>query len=231
MNEPGSQETSANSEQGFIKVPELAMRNLVNTYHGARKDNISESRSMSLTERSGQDYGRLTVLEGLLEKLGQGRLIHDFENAFVVAKGWDTSEVKLDPVSGFTHSDKNALLLDYKHLYLLHLKNANPEPKPSATKLSEGLRKWYLKEVLGGDPILYKKGIIEGKLGELRAFLTWMGYRIDMDQIQQNAERSYRRDPQIVQSMLQDREKWRGGVLKIDEKIKGDWLVKLFKLE
>ena len=68
--------------------------------------------------------------------------------------------------------------------------------------------------------------MVDGEFDELQTFLVTMGYRLNMDQIQQNAERLYRKDPTALQEMLRNKDQWKGGVLQIDQSVKGDWLVK-----
>jgi hypothetical protein len=141
----------------------------------------------SFSKERGIVEGKHGALEGILEKLGQKEVVQKLD--YQAFHGEPAEPVDLAPITQPDWNMEQSLLADYQHEYMLKLLAAESKPRIRMIDRITG-RAQEINAFVD-----YGQGLTEGRLEETKAFLQTIGCGVQMDALQQEADRMLQRDP------------------------------------
>ena len=175
-------------------LSEQSVHNLVNNYTNVSRKYQEAAKGEAYSKQRGLLEGRKSALATILENLGQRDVVQKVEGQISTDK--PAGHIDLFPI---TQPDRNMaqnLLADFQRQYMLRLLSADKRPRIRFRDRLAG----QAKEI--NAYFDYASGINEGKYEELSGFLQTIGYGLQMDSIQQQADRLFKRDAQRMRDRV-----------------------------
>jgi hypothetical protein len=182
------------------RVSEQSVRALVDKYSDVSRQYHERPWNEAYSKEKGIVEGRRSALDNILEKVGQSNVVQKVDRQVFnqVFNGKPAEPVDLAPVAQPGNLSLVDFLADYQHQYMLKSLSAESRPHIGIVDRFTG----RAKEINAFFD--YGSGINEGKLAEMKGFLQTMGLGVQMDSIQQHADRMLQGDPQGMHKQVEE---------------------------